>query len=83
MPRYIDAEIMPSGPLWEQLTDNEKLAVLNYLLSRPSVDITRTIFEEVAGILVESKNQKGVIWTVREAMESLLEKYNIEGGIEI
>ena len=32
MPRYIDAEIMPSGPLWEQLTDNEKLAVLNYLL---------------------------------------------------
>lgn len=83
MPRYIDAEVMPSGPLWEELTDKEKLNVLSYLLSRPSVDITRTIFEEVAGIMVGLKSEQGVVWTTKEAFESLLEKYNIEGGIEI
>jgi hypothetical protein len=83
MPRYIDAEIMPHGPLWDELTDKEKANVLCYLLSRPGIDVTRVIFEEVAGVLVESQNQKGVLWTTREAMEMLLKKYNIEGGIEI
>lgn len=83
MPRYIDAEIMPHGELWEQLTDNEKLNVLNYLLSRPSVDITRTVFEEVAGIMVEMPNSPGIIYTSKEYLQALLNKYNIEGGIEI
>ena len=83
MPRYIDAEVMPSGYLWEELTDKEKLNVFNYLLSRPSVDITRIIFEEVAGIMTELNPSPGVMWTTKEAFYSLLEKYNIEGGIEI
>ena len=83
MPRYIDAEKMPHGPLWDELTDKEKLNVLNYLLSSPSIDVTRTVFENVAGILVESSNQKGVLWTTREAFSSILKEFNIEGGIEV
>jgi hypothetical protein len=83
MPRYIDAEIMPHGELWEQLTDKEKLNVLNYLLSRPSVDVPRTIFEEIAGVTVEMPNSPGIIYTSKEAFQMLLDKYNIEGGIEI
>lgn len=83
MPRYIDAERMPSGPLWEELTDKEKLNVLNYLISSPSIDVTRTIFENVAGILVESPNQEGVLWTTKEAFNIVLEEFNIEGGIEV
>lgn len=83
MPRYIDAEKMPSGPLWEELTDKEKLNVLNYLISSPSIDVTRTIFENVAGILVESSNQEGVLWTTKEAFNIVLEEFNIEGGIEV
>lgn len=83
MPRYIDAEIMPHGPLWEELTDKEKLNVLQYLLSSPSVDITRTVFENVASILVESQNQQGVLWTTKEAFYKLLEEFNIEGGLEV
>lgn len=83
MPRYIDAELMPHGPLWEELTDKEKLNVLQYLLSSPSVDITRTVFENVAGILVESQHQQGVLWTTKEAFYKLLEEFNIEGGLEV
>lgn len=83
MPRFIDAEKMPSGELWEQLSDKEKLNVLNYLISSPSIDVTRTVFENVAGILVESPSQKGVLWTTREAFNSILEEFNIEGGIEV
>lgn len=83
MPRYIDAEKMPSGPLWDELTDKEKLNVLQYLISSPSVDVTRTVFENVAGILVESPNQKGVLWTTREAFDIVLKEFNIEGGIEV
>ena len=33
MPRYIDAEIMPHGELWEKLTDTEKINVLNKVCS--------------------------------------------------
>lgn len=70
---------MPSGPLWEKLTDNEKLNVLNYLLSLPSVDITRTIFEDVASILVEIPYSEGKdLWTSKEAFQALADKYNIE-----
>lgn len=83
MPRYIDAEKMPSGPLWDELTDKEKLNVLNYLLSSPSIDVTRTVFENVAGILVELSSQKGVLWTTRDTFNSILEEFNIEGGIEV
>ena len=83
MPRYIDSEKMPCGPLWDELTDKEKLNVLNYLLSSPSIDVTRTIFENVAGILVELQNQQGVLWTTKEAFYKLLEEFNIEGGLEV
>ena len=47
MPRWIDAEKMPSGPLWEELTDKEKLNVLHYLLSSSSSDVVRNIFEDI------------------------------------
>lgn len=47
MPRYIDAEKRPSGPLWEELTDKEKLNVLCYLLSSPGTDVARLIFEDI------------------------------------
>mgnify|MGYP006967220742 CR=1 FL=1 len=46
MPRFIDAEKMPSGPLRDELTDKEKLNVLNYLLSSRTSDVVRNIFEE-------------------------------------
>ena len=83
MPRFIDAEKMPNGPLWEELTDKEKLNVLHYLISSPSVDITRTVFENVAGVLVESPSQKGVLWTTRDAFNSILQEFNIEGEIQV
>lgn len=47
MPRYIDAEKKPEGPLWNELTDKEKLNVLNYLLSSSSSDVIRNIFEDI------------------------------------
>ena len=70
MLRYIDAEKMPHGPLWNELTDKEKLNVMNYLPSSPSVDVTRTVFENVAGILVELPSSKGVLWTTRDAFNT-------------
>ena len=39
MPRYIDAEIMPSDKFWEDLTDKEKAKVLAYLLVSPTADV--------------------------------------------
>lgn len=39
MPRYIDAERMPSDKFWEDLTDKEKAKVLAYLLTSPTVDV--------------------------------------------
>ena len=47
MPRFIDAEKMPSGEIWEQLTDKEKLNVLHYLLSSSSSDVIRNVFEDI------------------------------------
>ena len=83
MPRYIDAEKMPSGPLWEELTDKEKMNVLCYLISQPGTDIVRLLFEEFAGIMVSKNTDPEVCWTTKTAFKILLEKYNIEGGIEI
>ena len=83
MPRFIDGERTPCGSLWDELTDKEKLNVLYYLLSSPSIDVTRTVFEKVAGILIESPSQKGVLWTTRDAFNSILQEFNIEGGIEV
>lgn len=47
MPRFIDAEKMPSGPLWEQLTDKEKLNVLEYLLTSKTADVIINIFNDI------------------------------------
>ena len=79
MPRYIDAEIMPHGELWEQLTDKEKLNVLNYLLSSPTVDLPREIFYEVCGNIVHLPNTPDdMLILVRPEFEKLLKKYNLE-----
>ena len=83
MPRYIDAEPMPHGALWDELTDKEKRNVLCYLISQPGADIVRLLFEEFAGIIVSTKAEPEVCWTTKTAFKTLLEKYNIEGGIEI
>ena len=79
MPRYIDAEIMPHGELWEQLTDKEKLNVLNYLLSSPTADLPREIFYEVCGNIVHLPDTpKDMLILVRPEFEKLLKKYNLE-----
>lgn len=84
MPKYIDAEIMPHGPLWEQLTDNEKLNVLSYLISSPSVDLPREIFTDiVANTIHLPGTPEDMLITVKSEFIKLMEKYNIEGGIEI
>ena len=78
MPKYIDAEIMPHGPLWEQLN------VLNYLLSSPSVDIPRKIFTDIAANTIHLPGTpEDMLITVKSEFIKLMEKYNIEGGIEI
>ena len=78
MPRYIDAEIMPHGPLWEQLTVNEKLNVLNYLLSSPSVDIAREIFSDIAANTVHLLGApEDMLVTAKSEFIKLMEKYNV------
>ena len=47
MPRFIDAEKMPSGKLWDELTDKEKLNVLHYLLTSRTSDVIINIFNDV------------------------------------
>lgn len=80
MPRYIDAEIMPHGALWEQLTVNEKLNVLNYLLSSPSVNIPREIFYDIAANTVHLPGTpEDMLVMPRQEFEKILKKYNIEG----
>ena len=79
MPRYIDAEIMPHGELWEQLTDKEKLNVLNYLLSSPTVDLPREIFYEICGNIVHLPGTpKDMLVLVKPEFKKLLKKYNLE-----
>jgi hypothetical protein len=80
MPRYIDAEIMPHGPLWEQLTDNEKINVLSYLLSSPSVDVVKEIFYYICGNVVHFPGTlEDMLVMSRQEFEKVLKKYNIEG----
>ena len=43
MPRFIDAETMPSGPIWDSLSDKERLGVLSYLLSSPTEDVVSVV----------------------------------------
>ena len=75
MPRYIDAEKMPSGPLWEELTDKEKLNVLQYLLSSSKVDIVNEIFEDIEKI--DSSVVDGQMFFFTEQFEKLKKKYRV------
>jgi hypothetical protein len=77
MPRYIDAEPMPHGPLWDELTDKEKANVLCYLISMPGASVVREIFDAVEGILVEPNSNDKVLWTTKEAFKCLREEYNV------
>ena len=77
MPRYIDAETMPHGPLWDELTDIEKANVLCYLISMPGASIVREIFDAVEGILVEPHSDDKVLWTTKEALKCLRKEYNV------
>lgn len=80
MPRYIDAEIMPHGELWEKLTDTEKINVLNYLLSSPSVDVVKEIFYDVCGNIVHLPGMpEDTLIMPKQEFEKILKKYNIEG----
>lgn len=77
MPRLIDAEKMPSGEIWEQLTDKEKLNVLHYLLSSSSSDVIRNIFEDIEEL--NSSVVKGQIFFFTKQFNQLKKKYGVEG----
>ena len=76
MPRFIDAEKMPSGPLWDELTDKEKLNVLNYLLSSRTSDVVRNIFEDIEGL--NSSIVDGQMFFFEEDFIKLKKKYGLE-----
>lgn len=75
MPRFIDAEKMPSGPLWEELTDKEKMNVLCYLLSTPGADVPRLIFEDIEEL--NSSVVDGQMFFFTEQFEKLKRKYRV------
>lgn len=75
MPRYIDAEKMPSGELWEQLTDKEKLNVLNYLLSSSNSDVVRNIFEDIEEL--NSSVVDGQMFFFTKQFDELKKKYGV------
>ena len=77
MPRYIDAEKMPSGPLWDELTDKEKLNVLNYLLSSRTSDVVRNIFEDIEEL--NSSIVDGQMFFFTKQFNKLKKKYGVEG----
>lgn len=74
MPRFIDAERMPSGSLWDELTDKEKLNVLHYLLSSSSSDVIRNIFEDIE----EHSIVDTQICIFKEEFNKLKRKYGVE-----
>ena len=75
MPRYIDAERMPSGPLWEELTDKEKMNVLCYLLQSPGTDVVRLIFEDIEEL--NSSIIDGQMFFFTKQFEKLKRKYGV------
>ena len=77
MPRYIDGEKMPHGPLWDELTDKEKLNVLNYLLSSRSSDVVRNIFEDIEEL--NSSIVDGQMFFFTKQFNKLKKKYGVEG----
>ena len=77
MPRFIDAEKMPSGEIWEQLTDKEKLCVLHYLLSSHSSDVVRSIFEDIEEL--NSSIVDGQMFFFTKQFNKLKKKYGVEG----
>ena len=43
MPRYIDAERVPTDKFWEGMTDKEKAKVLAWFLSAPTADVVKVV----------------------------------------
>ena len=77
MPRYIDAERMPSGPLWEELTDKEKMNVLCYLLQSPGADVVRLIFEDIEELNISVVD--GQMFFFTKQFDKLKRKYRVGG----
>lgn len=77
MPRYIDAEKMPHGPLWDDLTDKEKMNVLNYLLSSRTSDVVRNIFEDIEEL--NSSIVDGQMFFFTKQFNKIKKKYGVEG----
>lgn len=67
---------MPSGPLWEELTDKEKMNVLLYLLKTPGTDVVRLIFEDIQEL--NSSVVEGQMFFFTEQFEKLKHKYGVE-----
>lgn len=40
--------------------------------------IAEKIFADIEGIIVESSNNSGVLWTTQEALDIIKKKYNVE-----
>ena len=76
MPRFIDAEKMPSGHLWEQLTDAEKLNVLHYLLTSRTSDVIINIFNDIEEL--NSSVVDGQMFFFEEDFIKLKKKYGLE-----
>ena len=77
MARFIDAEKMPSGELWDQLTDKEKLNVLHYLLSSHTSDVIKNIFEDIEELNCSIVN--GQMFFFTKQFNQLKKKYGVEG----
>ena len=58
--RLIDAEPMPSGPLWDALSDKEKMNVLGYLLRTPTVDAVEVVHAKWECVYDESMGKTDI-----------------------
>lgn len=76
MSRFIDAEKMPSGKLWDELTDKEKLNVLNYLLTSRTADVIINIFKDIEEL--NSSVVDGQMFFFEEDFIKLKKKYGLE-----